>query len=387
MKENYQKKLDQLLGTLQKEGQKPRLLLHCCCAPCSSYVLEYLNTYFDITAFYDNPNIAPESEFRFRVEELSRLLREMPLSAPVALVEGEYDTKAFYTIAKGHETDPEGGERCFACYRLRLEHSAKYAKDHGFDYFTTTLSISPYKNAEKLNQIGAELAEQYGVAYLFSDFKKKSGYLRSCQLSEEYQLYRQDYCGCIYSRAEAESRRKSVASQAEKSFSSALELRKMNCNDIVEQWKYVTALPADENGLTNAYEGVSFEEYRDKVLPELMMHEHPVNMPDWFVPGTYYYLWDGNTLVGEYRIRHYLTDALKTGAGHIGYSIKKELRGKGYGTKGLALALDLARKIIPEDEIYLRVQKTNLASYRAIVKNGAYVTGEDETHYFLRVKK
>ena len=166
-----------------------------------------------------------------------------------------------------------------------------------------------------------------------------------------------------------------------------LELRKMNYKDAKEQWEYVTALPADENGLTNPYEGVSFEEYETTVLPELMMHEHPVNMPEWFVPETYYYLWDGQVLVGEYRIRHYLTEALKTGAGHIGYSIKKDFRGRGYGIKGLALVLDLARKIVPEEEIYLRVLKSNVPSFKAISKNGAYIAGEDETHYLMRVKK
>lgn len=166
-----------------------------------------------------------------------------------------------------------------------------------------------------------------------------------------------------------------------------LELRKMNYDDVIEQWKYVTALPTDENGLTNPYEGVSFEEYRDSVLPKLMMHENPINMPEWFVPETYYYLWDEDVLIGEFRIRHYLTDALKTGAGHIGYSIKKEFRGKGYGTKGLKLTLELARKIIPEEEIYLRVLKSNIPSFKAISNNGAYIAGEDETHYFLRVKK
>ena len=166
-----------------------------------------------------------------------------------------------------------------------------------------------------------------------------------------------------------------------------LELRKMNYEDAAEQWRYVTALPKDENGLTNPYEGVSFEEYRSTVLPELMMHESPVNMPDWFVPQTYYYLWDGAVLIGEYRIRHYLTEALKKGGGHIGYSIKRECRGKGYGTKGLALALELARAIVPEDEIYLRVMKSNVASIRAIQKNGAYTAGEDATHYFMRIKK
>ncbi len=161
----------------------------------------------------------------------------------------------------------------------------------------------------------------------------------------------------------------------------------MNCEDTVEQWKYITALPADENGLTNPFEGVSFDEYRDSVLPRLMMYENPVHMPDWFVPETFYYLWDDGMLVGEFRIRHFLTDALKVGAGHIGYSIKKEFRGKGYGTKGLALALDLAREIIPEEEIYLRVQKNNIPSFKAISRNGAYIAGEDDSHYLMRVRK
>ena len=166
-----------------------------------------------------------------------------------------------------------------------------------------------------------------------------------------------------------------------------LELRKMNYIDIRQQWEYVTALPADENGLTNPYEGVSLEEYERVVLPELVMHENPINMPDWFVPETYYYLWDGDKLVGEYRIRHYLTEALKAGAGHIGYSIKKEYRGKGYGTKGLKMVLDIAREIVPEDEIYLRVLKSNIPSFKAINSNGAYIAGEDEMHYLMRVRK
>ena len=166
-----------------------------------------------------------------------------------------------------------------------------------------------------------------------------------------------------------------------------LELRKMNLLDIKEQWEYVTALPKDENGLTNPYEGITFEEYETTVLPELMMHENPVGMPEWFVPETYYYLWDGEVLVGEYRIRHYLTEALKVGAGHIGYSIKKEFRGRGYGTKGLAMVLDIAREIVPENEIYLRVLKNNIPSFKSITNNGAYIVDEDETHYLMRVKK
>lgn len=161
----------------------------------------------------------------------------------------------------------------------------------------------------------------------------------------------------------------------------------MNYEDIIEQWNYVTVLPADENGLTNPYQGISFDEYRDFVLPELMMYENPIHMPDWFVPETFYYLWNDDVLVGEYRIRHYLTDNLKAGAGHIGYSIKKEFRGKGYGTKGLKLALDIARKIIPEEEIYLRVLKNNIPSLKAITNNGAYIADEDETYYLMRVKK
>ena len=166
-----------------------------------------------------------------------------------------------------------------------------------------------------------------------------------------------------------------------------MELRKINIQDAAAQWEYTTALPADENGLTNPYHGVSFEEYKDKVLPALISYEHPVNMPDWFVPETYYYLWDGGRLVGEFRIRHYLTDALRTGAGHIGYSILKSARGKGYGTEGLRLTLQIAKEIIPEDEIYLRVNKDNIASQKVMIKNGARVTGEDESHLFLRIPK
>ena len=166
-----------------------------------------------------------------------------------------------------------------------------------------------------------------------------------------------------------------------------LELRKMNYEDAAEQWKYVTAMPMDENGVRNPYEGVSFEDYTRFALTEMMMHEHPVNMPDWFVPATYYYLWDDETIVGEFRIRHRLTDTLRTGGGHIGYSIRKEYRGRGYGTKGLALTLDVARKIVPEDEIYLRVLKTNLPSFRVICKNGGYIAGEDDEHYLLRIRK
>ena len=166
-----------------------------------------------------------------------------------------------------------------------------------------------------------------------------------------------------------------------------MELRKINTNDIDAQWAYTTELPTDENGLTNPYSGVAFDEYKEKVLPTLISYEHPVNMPDWFVPETYYYLWDEDTLVGEFRIRHHLTEVLRTGAGHIGYSISKKYRSKGYGSAGLKLTLEIARSIVPEEEIYLRVNKDNIASQKVMINNAAYRVGEDEEHYFMRISK
>lgn len=208
MKENYQIILNKTIKEIQKKDTVPSLLLHSCCAPCSSYVLEYLSEYFNITILFYNPNISPEQEFIKRADELRRLISEMPLKYDVNFIEGSYDSNRFYDMSKGLEHMKEGDERCFKCYRLRLEEAAKAAKNGGFDYFTTTLSISPHKNAQMLNQIGGELAEKCGVNYLFSDFKKKNGYKRSCELSEEYGLYRQNYCGCVYSRAEALEREK-----------------------------------------------------------------------------------------------------------------------------------------------------------------------------------
>lgn len=166
-----------------------------------------------------------------------------------------------------------------------------------------------------------------------------------------------------------------------------MELRKINVQDAIAQWEYTTALPADENGVTNPYHGVSYEDYMETVLPTLISYEHPVNMPDWFVPESYYYLWDRDRLIGEFRIRHYLTEALREGAGHIGYSIRKDKRGQGYGTAGLKLAIDIAKSMIPEKEIFLRVNKDNIASQRVMRKNGAYLAGEDETHLFMRIPK
>lgn len=178
----------------------PKLLLHSCCAPCSSYCLEYLSQYFLITVLYYNPNISPEEEFFKRASEQKRLISELPVRNPVSLVVDEYAPNEFYNMVKGYEDCPEGGERCFICYRLRLERAARYAAENNFDYFCSTLSISPLKNAQKLNEIGAELSEIYKVAALPNDFKKKGGYQRSIELSRQYQLYRQNFCGCVFSK-------------------------------------------------------------------------------------------------------------------------------------------------------------------------------------------
>ena len=202
---NYQKELDALIENLIEKEEMPTLLLHSCCAPCSSYVLEYLSNYFKITIFYYNPNIYPETEYSRRVIEQQELIRVMKTKNPIKFIQGDYDTKSFYSIAKGLEVEKEGGERCFKCYELRLGETVKVAKDGGYDYFTTTLSISPHKNAKKLNEIGEILGDKQGVKYLYSDFKKKNGYKRSIELSTEYNLYRQDYCGCLYSKNEREN--------------------------------------------------------------------------------------------------------------------------------------------------------------------------------------
>lgn len=197
---NYQKELEKLIEREQKEGRVPRLFLHACCAPCSSYVLEYLSAYFKITVFYYNPNISPKEEYEKRVEEIQRLISEMTFVHPVTFVEGEYHPEEFYQMAKGLEDVPEGGERCFRCYRMRMEEAARLAEEGGYDYFTTTLSISPLKNAAKINEIGEELSGIYHVSHLPSDFKKKNGYKRSIELSAEHELYRQNYCGCVFSK-------------------------------------------------------------------------------------------------------------------------------------------------------------------------------------------
>ena len=195
---NYQKLTDKIIDGLG--SNTPKLLLHSCCAPCSSYTLEYLSQYFEITVLYYNPNISPYDEFEKRFSEQKRLIEALPSKHKITLIKGDYRYEEFEQIAKGYENIAEGGERCFRCYRLRLEKTARLAKEQGFDYFCTTLSISPLKNSQRINEIGYELAEKYGVDWLPSDFKKREGYKRSIQLSKEYDLYRQNFCGCIYSK-------------------------------------------------------------------------------------------------------------------------------------------------------------------------------------------
>ena len=197
---NYQKQLEQTLLSIEKQSIKAKLLLHSCCAPCSSYVLEYLSQYFEITVLYYNPNISPEEEYFIRGQEQKRLIEQMSLGTKISFLLPAYDPTPFFAISKGYEKEPEGGQRCCACFNLRLSETAKIANEQGFDFFTTTLSISPHKDAQLLNSIGKELSELYGVPYLYSDFKKRNGYRRSCELSQSYNLYRQNYCGCIFSK-------------------------------------------------------------------------------------------------------------------------------------------------------------------------------------------
>ncbi len=206
MRENYSQQLSKLIEKLQKEGRTPHLLLHACCAPCSSHCLEYLSKYFRITVFYYNPNISPKEEYALRIEEIKRFVQEFKSENEITLIEGKYEPERFFQVVKGLEQEPEGGKRCEQCFKLRLSEAAKLAKELNADYYTTTLSISPLKNAELLNKIGKEEGDAIGVTHLPSDFKKKGGYARSIELSKEYNLYRQNFCGCVYSLQEAKAR-------------------------------------------------------------------------------------------------------------------------------------------------------------------------------------
>ena len=200
MRTDYQKVMDDELEKIHASGEVPKLFLHACCAPCSSYCLEYLTEHFEVTLFYHNPNISPASEYDYRLNELKRLVEEQPHKYPVSIYKAPYDPTVFYDRAKGHEKDPERGERCQMCIKQRLELTAEMAAKGGYDYFTTTLSLSPYKDEQYINELGGKLAEQYGVSYLFSDFRQRNGFERSIELSEKYNLYQQNFCGCVFSK-------------------------------------------------------------------------------------------------------------------------------------------------------------------------------------------
>lgn len=196
---NYSREMDALLSRLGEENRRPKLLLHSCCAPCSSYVLEYLCPHFEITVFFYNPNIHPAAEYEHRLSEQRRLVDIMRKNYPdLSLIEGEYDAERYFEESRGFESEPEGGKRCDRCFSLRLSETAKLALEKKFDYFATTLTVSPHKNAPLINEVGERMALDFGAVYLPSDFKKKGGYQRSIQLSKEYGLYRQNYCGCIF---------------------------------------------------------------------------------------------------------------------------------------------------------------------------------------------
>ncbi len=214
-KRNYAKELDAKIAEFQKDGIYPRILLHACCAPCSSYCLEYLREFFDVTVFFFNPNITDGEEYRKRVIEEKRLIEEYnrqvdeknfegmhsdEKARKIEIIEGDYDPKVFFEAARGYETCKEGGKRCRKCFELRLRETARVAKEMGFEYITTTLTISPLKNADVLNEVGQEAASLYGITFLPSDFKKKEGYKRSIELSQKFGLYRQNYCGCSFSK-------------------------------------------------------------------------------------------------------------------------------------------------------------------------------------------
>ncbi len=196
MKENYQKQLDLIIEGLSKE-KRPTLLLHSCCGPCSSYVMEYLSAYFDITVYYYNPNIFPEEEYQKRLENQKKVIEK---SGWASLTDSRYDHGEFLAAVKGLESEKEGGKRCAECFRLRLEQTAKAAKEGGFNYFTTTLSVSPHKDAQILGKLGEQIGEAVGVKHLPADFKKREGYKRSIELSKKFELYRQEYCGCEFSK-------------------------------------------------------------------------------------------------------------------------------------------------------------------------------------------
>ncbi len=210
MKINYQLELDKTIKEIEKLDYVPRLLLHSCCGPCSTYVLEYLSNYFEIGLLYYNPNIYPKEEYFFRENEQEKLIEKLDVKYPISFIRADYRPDEYYRLVRGYEGEKEGGKRCHICFDMRLREAARIAKEKGFDYFTTTLSISPHKDSQVLNQIGKELEEEFKIKYLYSDFKKKNGFKRSVELTQEYDMYRQDYCGCVFSYKEARKRQEKI---------------------------------------------------------------------------------------------------------------------------------------------------------------------------------
>ena len=199
MKVNYQILCDKIINELTENNVRPTLLLHSCCGPCSTYVLEYLVQYFDITLLFYNPNIYPEEEYLKRLKAQREVIGKYSVLSSVKIVDLPYEHDEFLKCSDGLESEPEGGARCIECFRLRMEKTARFAAEKGFGFFTTTLSVSPHKNATVLNELGKEISEKFGVEYLYSDFKKREGYKRSIELSKELGIYRQEYCGCEFS--------------------------------------------------------------------------------------------------------------------------------------------------------------------------------------------
>ena len=209
-KRNFQRELDRILSNIQSEGVTPTLLLHSCCGPCSSYVLEYLTQYFNVLLYFYNPNIHPLEEYKKRLDAQHKVVSRMKLEDRVKIIEGEYDPKVFFDAVSGLESEPEGGKRCEVCIKLRMEKAAEAAVKYNADYFATTLTVSPHKNAPYINNTGEEISQIYDISYLISDFKKKNGYKRSTELCRIYDIYRQNYCGCVFSMRDDEQTVQSV---------------------------------------------------------------------------------------------------------------------------------------------------------------------------------
>ena len=355
----------------------PSLLLHSCCAPCSSYVLEYLSRYFKITVFYYNPNIYPPEEFFKRRSEQERFIALLHAENPISFMGAEFESESFYSAVKGLENIPEGGERCFACYRLRLEKTAALAKEKGFDYFTTTLSISPHKNAEMLNSIGGELGEKYGVSYLFSDFKKKNGYKRSTELSRLYGIYRQNYCGCVFSMREAERRANEksghnnyVPDDAPVIETPRLYMRKMNGGD----YDSLCAMLKDKETMYAYEHGFSDEEVREWLEKQLDRYEK-YGFGLWAV-----ILKENGDMIGQCGIT--MQESPLGQLPEIGYIFRRDMWHKGYASEAAGACKKYAFEVMGFDKIYSIIRENNLPSVKVAQRNGMVPVGTFTKHYY-----